>query len=153
MEYSSSSLTFVHRGEPGTPRNHLARRRRYHNGQNEPFEKGRGAHVSIGSQAALGSAFSPWSAHLRKAEIAALRATVSSGHTSRHTQGDGTVVCLSASGAVLHDVTHQVVHVVLQIPDDVLDNISDRNDARDPARVQHWEVAKTPRSHNRHAGV
>ena len=52
--------------------------------------------------------------------------------------GDCTVVRLSASGAVRHDVAHQVSHVVLQISDDVLDDVSDRDHAHDIARVQHW---------------
>src|ERR1700692_3074274 len=64
--------------------------------------------------------------------------------------GDGTAVRLSAPGAVLHDVAHQVAHVVLQISDDVLDDVSDRDHAHDLARVQHWQMAKTPRSHHCH---
>src|SRR5882757_4766879 len=69
------------------------------------------------------------------------------------TEGDGTAVRLSAPGAVLHDVPHQVVHVVLQIPDDVLDDVSNRDHAHDLARIQHWQMAKTARSHHCHAAL
>src|SRR5262249_21434804 len=66
---------------------------------------------------------------------------------------DGTVVRLSAPGAVLQDVAHQVAHVVLQIPDDVLDDVSDRDHAHDLARVQHWQMAKIALSHHCHAAL
>ena len=39
----------------------------------------------------------------------------------------------------------------LQIPDDVLDDVSNRDHAHNLARVQHWQMAKTARSHRYHA--
>src|SRR6476659_4970077 len=72
-------------------------------------------------------------------------------HKQTYAGGDGTAVRLSAPGAVPHDVARQVAHVMLQVPDDVLDDVSDRDHAHDLARVQHWQMAKTARSHHCHA--